>query len=53
MVVRKLADRRERQDRDRSGDQECSQKKRLAPRKSLVLIGTIRTSLREFGASII
>ena len=53
VVVRELADRREREDRDGAGDQERSQKKRLAPRKSLVLIGTMRTSLREFGASII
>jgi hypothetical protein len=53
VVVRELADRREGEDRDRTGDQEGSQRKRLAPRKSLVLIGTMRTSLREFGASII
>jgi hypothetical protein len=53
MVVRELADRREREDRDRARDQKRSQKKRLAPRKSLVLIGTMRTSLRELGDSII
>jgi hypothetical protein len=53
MVVRELADRREGENRHRTGDEQCSQKKRLAPRKSLVLIGTMRTSLFEFGASII
>jgi hypothetical protein len=53
VVVRELADRRERENRDRTRDQERPQRKRLAPRKSLVLIGTMRTSLREFGASII
>lgn len=53
VVVREPADRREREDRDGSRDQERSQRKRLAPRKSLVLIGTMRTSLRELGASII
>ena len=53
VVVRELADRRERDDCDPAGDQERSQKNRLAPRKSLVRIGTMRTSLREFGASII
>jgi len=53
MVVRELADRRERDYRHGTGDQQRLQKKRLAPRKSLLLIGTMRTSLREFGASII
>ena len=53
VVMRELADRRERDDRDRASGQERSQKKRLAPRKSLVLIGTMRTSLRELGDSII
>jgi hypothetical protein len=53
MVVGELADRREGEDRDRARNEERSQRKRLAPRKSLVLIGTMRTLLREFGASII
>ena len=53
VVVRELADCRERDDRDSSGDQERPQKNLRAPRKSLVLIGTTRTSLREFGDSII
>ena len=53
VVVRELADRREREDGYCAGDQQRSQKKRLAPRKSLVLIGTMRTSLRELGDSII
>lgn len=53
VVVRKLADRRERKDRHGPRNEERSQKNLRAPRKSLVLIGTMRTSLREFGASII
>jgi hypothetical protein len=53
VVVRELPDRRERDDRNRPCDEERSQKKRLAPRKSLVRMGTMRTSLREFGDSII
>jgi hypothetical protein len=53
VVMRELTDRREGDDRNRTGEEKRSQKKRLAPRKSLVLIGTTRTSLRELGASII
>jgi hypothetical protein len=53
VVVRELPDRRERADRDQACNEERSQKKRLAPRKSLVRMGTMRTSLREFGDSII
>jgi hypothetical protein len=53
VVMRELTDRREGDDRNRTGEEKRSQKKRLAPRKSLVLIGTMRTSLRELGASII
>ena len=53
MVVRELADRREEKDRDRPGERERLQKNLRAPRKSLVRTGTMRTSLAEFGASII
>ena len=52
-VVLQPADRREGDDRDRAGEAERSQKNRRTPRKSLVRTGTMRTSLREFGASII
>ena len=52
-VVIEQPDRREEDDRQRIGEGEPGQKKRRAPRKSLVRTGTIRTSLREFGASII
>lgn len=53
VVMGELTDRREREDRDRPTDQERLQKNPRAPRKSLVLIGTMRTSLRELGDSII
>ena len=53
VVVGELADRREREDRDDAGNEQRSQKNLRAPRKSLVLTGTMRTSLWEFGASII
>ena len=62
VVVRELADRREEQDRDRSASRACEKastprrqtpKNLRTPRKSLVRTGTIRTSLAEFGASII
>jgi hypothetical protein len=52
-VVVEQPDRREDDDRECIGERGPDQKKRRAPRKSLVRIGTIRTSLREFGASII
>ena len=52
-VVGQAADRREGDDRDRAADGEPRQKKRRTPRKSLVRTGTMRTSLREFGDSII
>ena len=52
-VMRQLADRREGDDRERAGKRRASQKKRRAPRKSLMRTGTMRTSLAEFGASII
>jgi hypothetical protein len=52
VVVRELPDRREDDDRDEAGDREPAQKKRRAPRKSLVRTGTIRTALAEFGDSI-
>ena len=53
VIVRELADRREEQDRDHPGKSEGSQKNLRTPRKSLVRTGTMRTSLAEFGASII
>jgi hypothetical protein len=53
LVVRELADRREHHDRDRAGESEASQKNLRTPRKSLVRTGTMRTSLAEFGDSII
>jgi hypothetical protein len=52
VVVRKLADRREDDDRNEAGDRETAQKKRRTPRKSLVRTGTMRTELAEFGDSI-
>jgi hypothetical protein len=52
-MVGQLADRRERDDRQRPGKGRASQKNRRAPRKSLVRTGTTRTSLAEFGDSII
>jgi hypothetical protein len=52
-MMRQLADRRERDDCDRAGESGAPQKNRRAPRKSLVRTGTMRTSLAEFGASII
>ena len=52
-VMRQLADCREKDDRGRAGERRASQKKRRAPRKSLMRTGTMRTSLAEFGASII
>ena len=52
-VVGQLADRRERDDRKRAGEGGASQRNRRAPRKSLVRTGTMRTSLAEFGDSII
>ena len=56
-VVRELADRREHDDRGCVGCRVPTghSKKRLAPRNSLArwLTGMIRTSLSEFGASII
>lgn len=51
-VMRQLADRRERDDCDRAGEGGALQKNRRAPRKSLVRTETMRTSLAEFGASI-
>jgi hypothetical protein len=53
MLVRELADRREDDDRNDAGERERSQKKRRTPRKSVVRTGTTRTSLAEFGDSII
>jgi hypothetical protein len=53
-VMRQLADRREDDDRDDTGDRKTRHRQKLrAPSKSLVRTGTMRTSLREFGASII
>jgi hypothetical protein len=52
-VMGQLADRRECDDRNRTGEGRAPQKNRRAPRKSLVRTGTMRTSLAEFGASII
>jgi hypothetical protein len=51
-VMRELPDRREGDDGKRARERGASQRNRRAPRKSFVRTGTMRTSLAEFGDSI-